>query len=62
MRTFKATAFNKDNLTFSFTFVAEGWGADLQEYARAKLDKLVDADEMHKRYGPWDFRGVDVAS
>lgn len=58
---FRATAYNESGLTFSFTFKNFNWNG-VAEAARKALDEAIEADVMHQKYGPWDFRGVDVTA
>ena len=60
---FRACAKNAEGLTFSFTFDSQGWG---QEYVEKDvviaLDKIVQSDPMHQKYGPWEIMSMDVTS
>lgn len=58
---FKATAYNENGDTFSFTFQNFNWNG-IDEAARKALAAAVAADSTHQKYGPWNYRGIDVTA
>lgn len=58
---FRATATNADGLRFAFSFSAVNW-CGVQEAADAALKRIVDADDLHQRHGPWTASGIDVGA
>lgn len=58
---FRATAFNGNGDTFQFWFCNPNWNG-IYEVAQKALDDAVEKDAMHKKYGPWHFRNIDVST
>lgn len=56
---FRATAYNKDGLTFQFNFKAYNWNG-VELYAEDKLSQLVESDDLHKKNAPWFVRNIDI--
>lgn len=56
---FHATATNKNGKTFVFFFLNVNQ-LTTEEAAKAKLDKIVAADPLHQRHGPWFVDSYDV--
>jgi hypothetical protein len=61
MKKFRATAFNEKGFTFTFFFKNENW-VGIEDTARLALDLLVEADPLHQKNGPWNFRNIDVSA
>ena len=59
-RPFKATARNKDGLTFQFYFYHQNW-CEIENAAKLKLNEIVNNDSLHKKFGPWKIENIDVA-
>ena len=56
---FHGTATNKKGDTFVF-FFSNVLGITTEEAAKAKLDRLVAADPLHQKYGPWHVDRYDI--
>lgn len=58
---FQATAYNKNNDRFRFRFYNSNW-ADITNVAKKALDNVVANDKLHQKYGPWNFKNIDVCA
>lgn len=61
MRKFRATATNEKGDTFQFFFHNYNW-CGIQEVANNALKKVVDADSIHKKHGPWVASQIDISA
>ena len=59
--TYNAIAKNKDGLQFLFHFVASNF-FDARGKAEAHLIKIIEADALHKKYGPWTVHNIYVGA
>lgn len=61
LRKFRATAINGNGDTFRFTFFNENWSG-IDNEAKTALDKIVAADALHQKNGPWRHQNIDTAA
>jgi len=61
MTLFRAVAYNRDHLRFTFFFRNPNWNG-VQEAAHSKLHQEMDRDPLMVRLGPWTVHNIDVSA